>query len=237
MIRSNTKIPIQVKKRKQNKQCILRVTKSGVSVSVPFSISEKQIIAFIREKEQWIKLQWQAIQYHAFTFHLGFVFLFQGELYQLFIIKQQRKTLKISQYNNTWLFYVSDIHTEKQKQNYFKNWLKQQANIYFDERMSQIQNQEKVYEVFGKDIFKWRQRFLKTAFGICYPQKKEIVLNTELVYFSKDLVDFVIMHELTHFIHPNHSKAFYETLTHFMPQWKKKDIQLKKQYQMFGNRL
>ncbi|MBY7703829.1 M48 family metallopeptidase [Vibrio harveyi] len=35
-----------------------------------------------------------------------------------------------------------------------------------------------------------------------------MVYNTKLLHFTPDIIDYVIVHELTHIVHPNHSKDF-----------------------------
>lgn len=63
-------------------------------------------------------------------------------------------------------------------------------------------------------------RKMKSRWGSCHIQKKKIVFSTALVHKSEDFCRYVIIHELTHFIHPNHSKAFYDTITLFMSNYK-----------------
>lgn len=49
---------------------------------------------------------------------------------------------------------------------------------------------------------------LKTTWGKCFTQKKEIILNPKLSKFPLWVVDMVIIHELSHLIHPDHGKEF-----------------------------
>ena len=63
-------------------------------------------------------------------------------------------------------------------------------------------------------------RKMKSRWGSCHIQKKKIVFNTELIHKSEDFCRYVIIHELTHFIHPDHSKEFYDTVKLFMSNYK-----------------
>ncbi len=63
-------------------------------------------------------------------------------------------------------------------------------------------------------------RKMKSRWGSCHIQKKKIVFNTELVHKSEEFCRYVIIHELTHFIHPDHSKEFYNTVKLFMSNYK-----------------
>ncbi|HAD80758.1 MAG TPA: hypothetical protein DCF99_17295 [Flavobacteriaceae bacterium] len=63
-------------------------------------------------------------------------------------------------------------------------------------------------------------KFLKKRWGSC-ATNGNILLNTELIKASKICIEYVIIHELCHLIHPNHSKDFYELLTELLPNWQK----------------
>ena len=47
----------------------------------------------------------------------------------------------------------------------------------------------------------------------------KVSLNLSLIQLKKELIDYVIMHELTHFIEANHSKRFYHELAMRMPDY------------------
>lgn len=63
-------------------------------------------------------------------------------------------------------------------------------------------------------------RDMKSRWGSCAWQKGQITLNTRLYYAPRECLDYVALHELCHFVHPNHSPAFHALLTALMPDWK-----------------
>ncbi len=65
-----------------------------------------------------------------------------------------------------------------------------------------------------------RFRTMKSKWGICRPGRGEITLNTRLVLLPPALADYVICHELAHFVHPDHSPAFWAHLEKILPDCK-----------------
>jgi len=63
-------------------------------------------------------------------------------------------------------------------------------------------------------------RAMETRWGSCTPKGK-IILNPELVKAPKGSIEYVIIHELCHLIHHNHTKAFYDLQATIMPDWQK----------------
>lgn len=66
----------------------------------------------------------------------------------------------------------------------------------------------------------------KTIWGSCSAENN-ISLNGNLVFLSDDLIDYVILHELTHTQVKNHSKKFWDKLELILPNCKKYDKQLR----------
>ena len=67
---------------------------------------------------------------------------------------------------------------------------------------------------------------MKTRWGSCNPAKSYINLNSELIKKSTQCIEYVVFHELTHLIHTNHNKLFYNFMSVYMSDWKKRKIKL-----------
>lgn len=65
-------------------------------------------------------------------------------------------------------------------------------------------------------------RRMVSRWGSCHCAKGVIVLNTALLAVPQACLDYVALHELTHFLHPNHGPGFYAAMSQRMPDWKQK---------------
>lgn len=61
---------------------------------------------------------------------------------------------------------------------------------------------------------------MKTKWGGCNPRQRNIRLNTELVKKPKDLLEYVVVHEMVHLIEPKHSERFVAKMTEYYPTWR-----------------
>ena len=69
---------------------------------------------------------------------------------------------------------------------------------------------------------KLRIRTMKSCWGSCLVNKGIITLNRKLLMQPRECIEYVVVHELCHFIHPNHSKEFYKFMEQFMPDWRER---------------
>ncbi len=94
-----------------------------------------------------------------------------------------------------------------------------------------------LHEVVPKLIERWAQRLgvqvssyflqrMKTQWGSCNPRLGNIRLNTELVKKPKDLLEYVVVHELAHLLEPTHSDRFVALLDQHYPSWREARAEL-----------
>lgn len=87
-----------------------------------------------------------------------------------------------------------------------------------------------LHDVIPTLIRKWEGRIgvtvrgyflqrMKTKWGSCTPHRGTIRLNTELVKKPRDMLEYVIVHEMVHLIEPKHSKVFFKHLDRLYPNW------------------
>ena len=72
-----------------------------------------------------------------------------------------------------------------------------------------------------------RLRRMRSQWGNCHYCQGYITLNTALASCPEELRDYVALHELVHFLHPNHGPDFYALMDRLMPDWKGRRSALK----------
>ena len=100
-------------------------------------------------------------------------------------------------------------------EDYLNKWLKKQTEIIFKERLDYI------YNLFEENIPypKLKIRKMKTRWGVCN-KNNSITLNSELIKYGYEQIDYVIIHELSHFIHFDHSKDFWNLVSKYCKNYK-----------------
>jgi predicted metal-dependent hydrolase len=94
-----------------------------------------------------------------------------------------------------------------------------------------------LHEVVPALIKKWEQRLgvkasgyllqrMKTKWGSCNPRAGSIRLNSELVKKPKDLLEYVVVHDMLHLVEPTHSERFVALLDQHFPTWREARAEL-----------
>ena len=78
------------------------------------------------------------------------------------------------------------------------------------------------YQLFNENIPypKLKIRNMKTRWGVCNRSNFTVTLNSKLIRYSLEKLDYVIIHELSHFVHFNHSSAFWKIVSKYCPNYK-----------------
>ena len=78
----------------------------------------------------------------------------------------------------------------------------------------------------GVEVTEYFLQRMKTKWGSCNHQAKHIRLNTELVKKPKDLLEYVVVHELAHLLEPTHNDRFVAILDKHYPTWREARAEL-----------
>jgi predicted metal-dependent hydrolase len=62
-------------------------------------------------------------------------------------------------------------------------------------------------------------RRMKTKWGSCNPTAKTILLNTDLAKEPRECLEYIVVHELVHFLEPTHNEQFIKLMDQHMPKW------------------
>lgn len=106
-----------------------------------------------------------------------------------------------------------------------ESYLKQRLLDYVEERVIYYLAHD-----FDLGMPKIGVRKYKGRWGSCFYRENKISFNLSLIHLDKELVDYVIVHELTHFLQANHSSLFYQEMQKRMPDYKQRQRKLKEKH-------
>lgn len=118
--------------------------------------------------------------------------------------------------DETIIFYIKEAYENNQN---YKNTI---FNKFLKEELQETVNNFvfKYLKILNLNLESIEYRSMKSRWGTCIPTKKKIIFNSKLIHCPIEAIEYVVLHEIIHLIHPNHSKAFYETVEKYMTDWK-----------------
>ena len=216
--------------RKPVKNLNLRIRSDrSIYVSANSAVPTDEIDLFVISKASYIsnaierfnemaKYKPQPKQYVS-----GETFYIQGRALRLQVSKSEKDMISS---DGIYIFLsVKDPDNFDKKRRMVNRFLNKQCRLVFEEIIHSIYP---VFEKYGVSYPNLRIRNMETRWGSCLAKKGIITLNKRLLEAPRNCIEYVVMHEFCHFIHPNHSKRFYSFLTMLMPDWKERKALLEK---------
>lgn len=203
--------------RTKRKSIVLIVKNSGdLIVRAPYAVSDSAIMAFVERKQKWIEKNCLAIKafnkkYSPITISDNDVLVFLGKDYIINISDVDQ----ICIYENKLL-----IPVNKNSKKFFVNWLKEKALMFLIERA------EKYYKIMGVEPNKIKVTEAKTRWGSC-SQNNNLNFAWRLVMCPIPVIDYVVVHELSHIEYKNHGKDFWIKVKTVLPNYKEQQDWLK----------
>ena len=193
--------------KKNNRNTYIRV-KEDLNIYVTTSIftTNKQIVKLLDSNYdclyKMLNKQVNKNQKNEFFYYLG-------------------KKYDIIIYGNSIEIYDDKIYVKSI--DYLNKWYKKEITNLYKERL------EYNYNLFVENIPypNLRIRKMKTRWGVCNKKTITVTLNSELMKYSIDKLDYVIIHELSHLLYFNHSSNFWKQVEKYCPNYKKIRKELK----------
>lgn len=195
----NYKVVIE---RKNNKNTYIRIKDDlSIYVTTNYFTSERDIIKLLNDNYNYLSKMIQRKKKHIEKDNAFYLF---GKKYDIIIDSSVDKI-----YLSGNKIYVSDM-------NKFNKWLKKETLKLYKEHL------DKIYNEFEENIPypKLKIRDMKTRWGVNNRRDNSVTLNSKLITFDLSKLDYVIVHELAHFVHFDHSKAFWEVVSKYYPNYK-----------------
>ena len=216
--------------RKDVKNINLRMkTDKSIFISANSRVSEKIIDEFIISKANYILkalAHFDEIEKYA-PKPKQYV---DGETFRIFghdrrLIVVEGKKNKVESDESYVTLTVKDSKSFDQKKKMMNRWLNSICKDTVQSLCEAIYPKFQKYGVLYPVI---RYRNMVSRWGSCQPKRGILTFNYALVEAPISCIEYVVVHEFTHFLQPNHSKKFYQQLAMFMPDWEARKKVLEK---------
>ena len=191
-------------KRKNNKNTYIRVDENkNIIVTTNYFVTTNKIKQILESNINFLKKNLAKEKKEGFYL--------MGKKYDI-IIDEKIKNIEID-----------EITIKVKDEKKLNNWYKKEISRIFKEHLDFYYN--KFEENIPYPTLKIRA--MKTRWGVCNRKIKSVTLNLNLVKYDSTCLDYVIVHELSHFVHFNHSKAFWNIVEKYYPNYKEIEKKLK----------
>jgi len=196
----------------------------SVLVKAPIDTSVEKVKEKLRKKAPWIiRQQSFFLSFHPKTparkFTGGETHLYLGRQYRLQIQIGKDESVKLK-----GKFIEVTAREKSRAKDLLNGWYLQHAKTKFHAIAQPLIDKFKKHKVEPSSIV---FRDMPTRWGSCTPKGK-IILNPELIKAPKGCIEYVIIHELCHLIHHDHTQKFIDLQTKEMKDWAKWKMKLEK---------
>jgi predicted metal-dependent hydrolase len=187
----------------------LHIVGTDLQVRVPEHLEDQRVAEILKQKRPWIRSKVAELQrvppHRSKELVSGETFPYLGRNYRLKVQEGHqvgvclsggylRATIRPTEHNET---------QELRIQQYLQSWYRSRA-------LERLQDKTHRYaQQIGVSPAGISVRNFKSRWGSC-DKKGKVVFNWNIIKAPHSIVDYVVIHELCHLIHPNHSKVFWE---------------------------
>lgn len=219
MIINNIEYEINEGKRKN---IYLQIKNGKVIVKVPYYVTNKQIEEIVYKKSNWIQKSLEKYNQknnELKKYQEGEIYKILGKEYILKINYEETNQIKVDITDCNII--INLPFTYKMEPNLSNKIEKIINKMYMQIIQKQLDyTMKKVTNMVGLAPKKYRVRDMKSAWGSC-SSTKNISIALKLIEYSPKAFEYVVLHEVCHLKHMNHSKQFWQMVEGYMPDYKK----------------
>lgn len=219
-----------VKKRVKNLNLRVRPD-GGVLVSIPFGVSDERADRFVSSKAAFIFAARRRYETSArilagdAQYLPGEPFYYLGRPLSVQIRSLTSGREHAERQEDHLVLYLnpsSGEGSERARQRrgaLAERWLREQGMAYFSALSDRVWP---LFAPLGVPPAQIKVRRMKSTWGNCRPLSGVITINSKLLHVPAGCIEYVMVHEYAHFIHPNHSADFYRLVGAVLPDYQKR---------------
>ncbi|CAI8911251.1 M48 family metallopeptidase [Methylocaldum szegediense] len=211
-------LPYRIRHSKKAKHLRLVARPEGIELVVPSAVSETRALAFLHQHRDWAERKLSEMR--SITAQLqpfqrlenGSTLPFQGREVPLLVREHAGRKPQV-QYDGRFLVSVPAGSSENQQHltlsalfDWAKAWIREQAETI-------VQRHATRFRLYPRQI---RVKRMRSRWGSCGP-RNDINLNWLLAFAPLSVLEYVVVHELCHIRHRNHSADFWKLVAQHLP--------------------
>lgn len=222
LIIGNTIIEYSIRKSAKAKKLSFIITPHNVELVAPIEVDENKILEFIEEEKNRVFRKLHEVNKQSdkhliktpFSYQSGAKILYRGRMLKLQVIEADLSEAKVSYSNGFYVSVPKGKPSSEQRElvkTALESWMK--AKVDSDVK-SFINTYSKKLQLFPKN---YKIKAQKHLWGSC--GKDGIInINWNLIQAPKQILEYVVVHELCHLKHRNHSDAFWALVSSVFPE-------------------
>lgn len=189
-----------------------------VRIATPLKVNDEAVRLFAISKLGWIKKHRKNFASQERETEREYVsgesHYVEGRRYLLNVIYHDA-TPKVEIRNKRYIdLYVRPNSSAEQRRRAMTKWYRQRLKDKIPALL------EKWQAIVGVQVYEWKVRQMKTKWGTCRKEAKQMWLNLELSKKPTHCLEYIIVHELVHLLERHHNDRFITLMDKFMPQWR-----------------
>lgn len=208
-----------IKKNIKNLHLSVLPPDGSVRISAPKEVNDETIRLFAVSKLSWIKKQRAKFKRQERQPEREFVsgesHYFLGQRYLLNVIYTNKRRQGAAIRNKTYLdLFVRENSGKEQRRKVMREWYRSELKALIPPLISKWE------PIIGVEVKSWGVKRMKTKWGSCNIAAKRIWLNLELAKKNPACLEYIVVHEMVHFLERLHNEHFVAYMDKFLPNWR-----------------
>lgn len=213
----NIKIDV-IKKDIKNLHLAVYPPTGRVRIAVPLETNDEQVRLFAVSKLSWIKKYRKKFAEQKRQTKREYVsgesHYFEGRRYLLNVIYHNEKP-KVEIKDKTHIdLYVREGSDKEKREKVLTEWYRERLKENIPPLI------EKWTKKIGVELKDWQVKKMRTKWGTCSVEDKRIWLNLELAKKPIHCLNYIVVHELVHFIERHHNNRYISLMDKYLPNWR-----------------
>ncbi|AZZ79743.1 metal-dependent hydrolase [Gordonia alkanivorans] len=194
-----------------------------VRVAAPKRLDDEQVRLAVIQRLPWIKRQREQLTAAPRQSEREMT---TGESHYVWGVRKRLKVVErpgrahLEPESDRLVLYVPPGTDAENRRRYLDRWYREQLRHALPDLITAWEGK------LGVAVPKWSIRRMKTKWGSCNRETRHIWFNVELAKKHPDCLEYIVVHEMTHYFERNHGERFTALMDQYLPDWRSRREQL-----------